>query len=218
MRTHLIDTSVQSLVKSFGVRPRITEAPLEKLFAARDYVGMVRLIKSDICKDARIRVGLINSGGSENHPASVEMPNPMPLYGTHEFKRTLITMYIRKSFLNRCTFAAAARAISHELSHIILDSIGHPLKQSEEAVDLTSMILGYRRLHVVTAERTVETQVPLPKFTESPLGWIKGMLLPETEITVRTLGYLSKAESEYAYRMIEHIGAAMRGTESQRRP
>lgn len=203
MRKHLIDTSVQSLVATFGVRPRVSEKPLQQLFAAKDYVGMVRLIRSDICKDARIRVGLINSGGSERAAASVVMPDRMPIYGSQEFKRLLITMYIRKSFLNRCTFAGAARAISHELSHIILDSIGHPLKHSEEAVDLTSMILGYRRLHIVSAEQVIETRIELPKFTENPLGWLKGMLSPDSESTVHTLGYLSKAETEYACGAIE---------------
>jgi len=42
--------------------------------------------------------------------------------------------------------------IAHELSHIVLSEIGHPLADSEEAVDLTAMLLGYRDIYVATAK------------------------------------------------------------------
>ena len=199
----MIDETVTSLINTFGVRPPVAEAPLQRLFETKDYIGMVRLIKSDICKDARIRLGLINSGGNEKTPARVSMPDPMPMYGTREFKQALITMYIRKSFLRECTYTGAAAAIAHECAHIVLDSIGHSLKRSEEAVDITAMILGYRRLHIASVEQIIKTRTQLPKLTEDPVGYIVGLLSRETHVTVHTLGYLSKAESEYASHLIE---------------
>ncbi len=201
----MIDASISSLVNTFGVRRPVAEGPLRRLFDAKDYVGMVRVIKTDICKDARIRLGLVNSGGGEKTAAKVVMPSPMPMYGTREFKQTLVTMYIKKSFLNVCTFEGAAATIAHECAHIVLNSIGHPLRTSEEAVDMTAMILGYRRLHIASVEQIIETRAPLPKLSDDPIGYITGLFSPDREITVRTFGYLSKEESDYAYRLIERF-------------
>ena len=68
MRTELIDSSITSLVNTFGVRPPVAEKPLRKLFEAKDYVEMVRVIKTDVCRDARIRLGLVNSGDDKKQP------------------------------------------------------------------------------------------------------------------------------------------------------
>ena len=170
MRTELIDSSITSLVNTFGVRPPVAEEPLRKLFEAKDYVGLVRVIKTDVCRDARIRLGLVNSGGGEKTAARVVMPNPMPMYGSREFKQTLVTMYIKKAFLNACTFEGAAATIAHECAHIVLNSIGHALRTSEEAVDMTAMVLGYRRLHIESVEQIIETRTPLPRRSDDPIG------------------------------------------------
>lgn len=75
------------------------------------------------------------------------MPRSMPYYGTAAFKDTTIKMFIRKSFLEQSTYAKATIAIAHELSHIVLDSIQHPLRREEKAVDLTAMLLGFGHLY-----------------------------------------------------------------------
>jgi hypothetical protein len=82
--------------------------------------------------DVKLIVGWVNSGGpngTEAAPAWVEMPERMPSYGTPEFKKLRIKLFIRKSFLAESSYAQAAIIIGHELSHIVLDSIGHPASQ-----------------------------------------------------------------------------------------
>jgi hypothetical protein len=72
-----------------------------------------------------------------------------------------------------------AIAIAHELSHVVLDSIRHPLFREEKAVDLTAMLLGFRRLYLSGAH------------TE------KGQI-----------GYLSEAEVNLANHLLEVSGSA----------
>jgi len=79
------------------------------------------------------------------------MPARMPPFGSAEFKRTKVTMFLRKQFVTAGTYQMLAAAVAHELSHVVLNSIGHPLRTEEEAVDLTAMILGYRDIYVETA-------------------------------------------------------------------
>jgi hypothetical protein len=54
---------------------------------------------------------------------------------------------LRRSFLQQSAYDQIAIAIAHELSHIVLDSIKHPLRRCEKAVDLTAMLLGFSRLY-----------------------------------------------------------------------
>ena len=126
-----------------GAKPSLADAELEALHRSGDYAAMVRTIRDTMKLDLRLRIGLVNSGGSENTPAWVSMPKDMPMYGTKDFKKTLVTVYLRKSFLEGSTAAEVTMAIAHELSHIVLNGIGHPLRHEEEAVDLTAMALGF---------------------------------------------------------------------------
>ena len=94
--------------------------------------------------------GASGSGGPkgfEQTPAWVSLPENMPFYGTPESKKLTLRMFIRKSFLAQSSYAQAAIAIAHELSHVVLDSIRHPLRREEKAVDLTAMLLGFSELY-----------------------------------------------------------------------
>jgi len=56
-------------------------------------------------------------------------------------------MFLRKSLLENHTSDQVSIAIAHELSHVVLESIKHPLRKCEKAVDLTAMLLGFSRLY-----------------------------------------------------------------------
>jgi hypothetical protein len=156
--------------------PRVPPIPmraLKSLHKARDYEGMVRLIKRTMNIDVRLVVGWVNSGGPkgmDEAPAWVQMPAKMPPYGTTAFKKMTIKMFLRKSFLEQSTYQKAAIAIAHELSHVVLDSIGHPLRKEEKAVDLTAMILGFSYLYR-TAAHTVQ-QVNYNQMQHNQLGYL----------------------------------------------
>lgn len=140
---------VQSLLRSFErpCRP-VDPEPLMALHSQRRYVDMVGTIRNLLNLSIRIRVGLVNSGGPADAPAWIRSQAPLPPYGTQAFSQAITTVYIRREFLAVAPFCNVVMAMSHELSHVVLDSIRHPLRQQEEAVDLTAMLLGFREFYL----------------------------------------------------------------------
>ncbi len=115
---------------------------------AKDWNSLLGTVKRQMGLTMPLRLALVNSGSppgvTENTPAWVQRPIPMPIFGTREFNRTQVTIYIRKSYLAEAPAGAVIVAAAHELAHIVLDSLDHPLRETEEAVDLTAMLLGYQ--------------------------------------------------------------------------
>lgn len=74
--------------------------------------------------------------------ADVELPERMPLFGTREFCRMEFKIRIRRSYCYG-PFKAFLCAIAHELAHIVINSISHPLRNSDVATDLFMMIAGF---------------------------------------------------------------------------
>jgi hypothetical protein len=128
--------------------PPISVRSLKSLHRAKDFEGMVAFIKTAMKMDAKLRIGWVNSGGPVGSPAWINLPKLMPIYGTDDFRRLTLTMFLRKSFLESSSYERIAMAIAHELSHVILEAVRHPLRHYEKAVDLTAMLLGFRRLYV----------------------------------------------------------------------
>jgi predicted SprT family Zn-dependent metalloprotease len=135
--------------------PPISGWELKSLHEARDYVGMVRLVRKTMNVEVDLKVGLVNEGGPEDAVAWVYIPPDMPFYGTKEFSEMRITICLKKSLLKERTSDQVSIAIAHELSHVVLESINHPLRKCEKAVDLTAMLLGFGRLFE-TASHTKE--------------------------------------------------------------
>jgi hypothetical protein len=161
MRQALVESYINQLRASFGrLRTPVTEEELRALYDTGDYAGMVSHIQRTLRLDVTMRLGLVNKGGP-NAPAWVEAPVPMPMYGTAEFRQLIITMYLRKAFLARGSFDEVVMAIAHELCHVVLDAIAHPLQNQEEAVDLTAMLLGFRDFYV-TGCRSVRRKILSP--------------------------------------------------------
>ena len=78
----------------------------------------------------------------------------MPLMGTPEFERSLATIFLSKAFLAKASFEQVVMAIAHEMSHIVLSGLQHPLQSEETAVDLTAMLLGFRDFYIEGCETT----------------------------------------------------------------
>jgi hypothetical protein len=147
----------------------------------------VRLIKRAMSVEVSLIVGWVNSGGPkgyEHAPAWVSTPREMPYYGTAAFKEMKIKMFLRKSFLEKSTYDQIAIAISHELSHVVLDSIRHPLRSEEKAVDLTAMMLGFCNIYELAAYKEKQWG----GFTEiSHLGYLsRGELQTASQILIPT--------------------------------
>jgi hypothetical protein len=149
VRSEVIQSHIKALREAFG---RDVEqhnlSRLRDLHDAKDYTGMVKLVRDSMGLKLRIRVGLVNKGGGWERPARVQFPDPMPLINSQAFNQLLITMYLRKSFLEANQFERTVMIIAHEMSHLVLEGLRHPLRTEEVAVDLTAMLLGYRDVYV----------------------------------------------------------------------
>jgi hypothetical protein len=147
---------------------------------------MVRLIKRTMNVEIDIRLiwvpdGAVKEGPMKEALAWVELPPELPPYGSEAFRETRLDMYVRLPFLDESIHDQAAIVIAHELSHIVLESIGHPLRKCEKAVDLTAMLLGFRRLYVLGSHKARRLQ---------------------NGIQIRDLGYLTQDEVKLANRLL----------------
>ena len=154
-----LDAWTSDLVAFFkGASDPVKTKEMREFFSARDFTSLVGVIKRELRLDVRLRIGYVKSGGDANSPAWVELPQPMPPYGTESFRRATVTMFIRNEFIKQLPFETVVSAIAHEMSHIVLEATGHPLRKNEKVVDLTAMILGFSEIYVkgIAHERTFE--------------------------------------------------------------
>ena len=160
---------------------------LQALHASRDHKGMVRVIKRAMNVETDVRVVWVAKGEAEDAkikhaPAWIRLPSEMPPYGSEAFRQLRIDIFLRKSFLEQSPFDEVSMGIAHELSHLVLDSIKHPLRRCEKAVDLTAMMLGFRCLFATCTCKEIQLK---------------------DHIEVRQQGYLSPEEVRRADRIIE---------------
>jgi len=156
--------------------PPVNLAGLGLLHSARDHKGIIRVVKRLMNIEAiTFQVFWVPDGAAQNHkdaPAWVEMPPDMPFYGSKEFKEMTIKMFFRKSFFQH-SYDSAILAVAHELSHVVLESIRHPLRKCEKAVDITAMLLGFSHLYEAASHKEERTG---------------------NTISIQTLGYLTREE------------------------
>lgn len=155
--------------------PYVPPIPVKKIKALHnngDFGGVVKLIRSTMNVDVGLTLHWTTTPPREmpNAPAWITMPAKMPYYGTDAFKELKLEIFIMKPFANTAPFDQFAMAIAHELSHIVLDSIEHPLRREEKAVDLTAMILGFSYLYRKAAHTL--TQVGYNQYQRNQLGYL----------------------------------------------
>jgi hypothetical protein len=180
-----------------SARAPVAPLPLRKLYDAQDYTGMVKAVRDGMGLALRIQVGLVNQGGPKTAPAWVSSPKPLPRLGTDAFRRTLVTVFLRKSFLAVSDFESVVMAIAHELSHIVLFGISHPLEENEVAVDLTAMLLGYKDFYLAGCHRELQ-----PKSISQHLGRFFRRWLGVDRRIFQTLGYLTPEEVRFAAELL----------------
>jgi hypothetical protein len=154
--------------------PPVPIGALKSLHSARDYKGMVRLIKKTMNVEIDLRIVWVSEGDAKigsvkDAPAWVDLPGKMPAYGSDAFRKSRLDIYLRRSFLERSAYDQVTAAIAHELSHIILDSIEHPLRRCEKAVDLTAMLFGFSQVY---ASGTHTVQQEYNRIVTHELGYL----------------------------------------------
>ena len=146
IRTEMIAAYMRALLASFGkICLPIDQHELRKLHQEKDFAGMVRFVRASLNLDLRIQIAIVKNRCQPNVPARIiGSIASIPPYGTDALRITNVTIYFQKMFLEKRPFEMIVAAIAHELSHVVLYAIRHPLRNQKEAVDLTAMMLGYR--------------------------------------------------------------------------
>jgi|tagenome__1003787_1003787.scaffolds.fasta_scaffold20935581_2 hypothetical protein len=205
----LVRSYITELLASFGqVRPPVDPSILMNLYERRDWASMLGWIKNSLNLDLRVGLRIVDTQG-QSAPMWIETPRQMPAYGAAEFRRTQVIVNARRDILERKPFACIVAGFAHELSHVVLFSIGHKLQHEEKAVDLTAMILGYQ-FSVSDAEVTKQEGTILSilmMILLLPLGMI---FWRGTSRKTWRLGYLTKAEAQFAIRCLREMLHATR--------
>jgi hypothetical protein len=103
----------------------------------------------------------------------------------------------RRDLLETKPFTWVVAGFAHELSHVVLFAIGHPLQHEEKAVDLTAMILGYQ-VFVTDAEVTRTEGAWLSALLMMLLLPLGVLFWRGTSTKTQRLGYLTTAEAQFA--------------------
>ena len=141
-----IDVSayIDQLRRSLPYVPPFLNGQIKALHRKRDFGGIVRLVRIMMNIDARITLHWTSDPASNRQaPAWIRLPKHIPTYGTQEFKDLKLDMFILKSFAHQSRCHEFIVVVAHEFSHVVLESIEHPLRADEKAVDLTAMLLGF---------------------------------------------------------------------------
>jgi hypothetical protein len=173
---------------------------LQRLYDRKDYAAMLGWIKNSMRLDLRVGFRIVDSS-EPSAPMWIETPKRMPSYGTSEFRSTRVVVSARRDLLETKPFGWVVAGFAHELSHVVLFSIGHPLQHEEKAVDLTAMVLGYRTF-VESAELTVtkgRVGSILLALLLAPLGVL---FWAGTSSRTTRLGYLTKSEAVFARNLL----------------
>ncbi|MFA5994235.1 MAG: hypothetical protein WC823_04720 [Parcubacteria group bacterium] len=78
----------------------------------------------------------------QSSPAFIIFPRDLPLFGTQGFREFKLALFIFNWAIER-SFESFIMCIAHELAHIVLYTIKHPLCHEETAVDITAILLGF---------------------------------------------------------------------------
>jgi len=203
-----ISAAIGEMIPSLGVKEEEPFEPLSALILRKDLCGCgqeiasrlglpVRILLSYVPKDFRPGDGVRfqTSGmsrtdkdgrGIDAITAQVFIPQSLPMFGTSKLQGYPIEVRVSEDCqLYPETFVAI---MAHELSHVLLRSLCHPMRESEFYTDLVPILLGFR--DVVKVGRKVVQR----STTESG----------NTTYTT-TYGYLKDSQFDFAYRHVTEI-------------
>jgi|GEM_PF-4381874 len=195
-----VNAYIDQLRQSLPYVPPFLNRQIKALHQKREFGVIVRLVRSMMNVDARITLHWTNSQPSTREAkAWIRLPNDMPEYGTQAFKDLKLDMFILKSFAHQSRCHEFIVVVAHEFSHVVLESIGHPLRTDEKAVDLTAMLLGFSYSYRLAAHAVraypgniVET-TRIGYLTEDELNAACRILLPQNlRLRHLTIGFLRR--------------------------
>jgi hypothetical protein len=190
---HLIKNYIDDLLQLIGgAIPTVETHILKGLYRQKNYPAMLGWIKNAMHLELKVGLRILKKMDGP-HPMSIEIGKPVPRIGSEEFKTFRVIVNARRDVFDM-PFDWIVAGFAHELSHVVLFSIGHKLQEEEKAVDLTSMILGFGDFFVKAKRSTSE------------MTWRTGY--SKTSTKTEWLGYLTIPEREFARNYLKKI---MRG-------
>ncbi len=212
MRSALIRRYVHQLVLDLGgVRKPVNEKLLREAFDRQDLKTLTRLVRDSLGLRMPIRLGIVKpESRSVDGAAWVAIPDNLPMYGTAEFDKTLITIHVRKAPQNHhipYRFETVVAALAHEMTHIVLHGTRHVMCDDELATDLAAMVLGYRKFYLAYKDDACEEpETTLLQDIEEAIGhFFKGLAGEPTGVKVWRVGYLEPDEIELAAGLLETL-------------
>jgi len=188
---------IDQLLETFQtVTPPVNPTVLRELYDRGDYASMLGWIKKSMRLDLRVGLRIVNATGN-SPPMWVETPSRMPLFGMPEFRRARVVVNVRRDLLEAKPFTWVIAGFAHELSHVVLFSLGHELQHHEKAVDLTAMILGYQSF-IADAEITKTEGTLLSVLMAILLLPLGVFFWGGTTRKTQRIGYLTNTEAKFA--------------------
>jgi len=201
-----IRAAVQQLAASLGLKDDESAEELLKRLENRDTQGCVQEIATRLRLPVRIDLSYISSNfkagdsrrfetsylsrtdgdghGVDGITAQVDIPRLLPVFGSPELNGYVIRVRVSENCgRNPHSFVTI---MAHELSHVLLGALWHPMRDSELHTDLVPLLMGFRQC-VRSGRRVVTTSV-----TDSGSA---------TETT--TYGYLTDSQFECACRSVQ---------------
>ncbi len=171
MRKALIDSYLPTLISVLGpVRPSFDDPSLDEQFAKRDLFKMAGIIKRVLHIETRVFLDITDGDGAHGAPAWITRPDPMPLWGTEELRQARVIIHMNRAFIAKACFEMIVAAFAHEFSLVVLDATKSSLRNQEEAVDLTAMLLGFRDFYVTGCSTFFSTGAQLQEYHVSYLS------------------------------------------------
>jgi len=159
-----IECAIDDLVKTLGIAEPID--PYEYLQLAKDekYAECIKMIAKQYQLPASFRIKILPKGyrknsqnfkttglsetdenghGTDSIVAQVHMPANVPLFGSPKIRSLKIDVVIGKEC---CSYPGTFFYImTHEVAHLLLETLKHPEKNNEIYADLVPLVLGFTR-------------------------------------------------------------------------
>lgn len=137
----------EEIKKSFPNTCPINESFLRKLFEEKKYARLISEIKNHMGVQFKVSVKCFKKGKltDQKGAAYIALPVPFPPRNSLAYNGLVLELFMNKNLLN--SFYHFVMVVSHEFSHVVLYSLNHPLKHSEEATDITAIVLGFSKFY-----------------------------------------------------------------------
>lgn len=195
-----IDKTIDDLVEVLGVKEEIPKKELITIASAKKPRQCIEKIAMHLGLPVHIKLSPVpknykqesnkrfetrqlsktnSSGkGTGGIVAQVFIPEHLPSYGSLQLKGYPIAVRISENYFEEPeTFITL---IAHEMSHVLLNSLWHPMRDNEFYTDLVPIVLGFGK--IIDSGRKIET--------------------PES---ITTFGYLTDKQYNYSREKIDQI-------------